>query len=211
MTVTTIDDCSPRLGNSAGVTRAPTLGWAARLVTEDPSATYSDLARRAAAGLSLSALYGLALGARKGGRALVIHTLGVPLGLLLVVLAGAPSLFVFLSLCRASVDARALASTAARGIGSAGLLLAGLAPAAALFVVSSETPKAAAAAVLVGLYLGGGVALGRATWEVMRSAARGHAASLLGGTGVAVGFAVFSVMLAVRIWTAVLPILGGLS
>ena len=78
-------------------------------------------------------------------------------------------------------------------------------------VVSSEAPKAAAAAVLVGLYLGGGVALGRATWEVVRSAARGYAASLLGGTGVAVGFAVFSVMLAVRIWTAVLPILGGLS
>ena len=47
----------------------------------------------------------------------------------------------------------ALASTAARGLGSAGILLAGLAPAAALFVVSSATPAAASSTVLVGLLL----------------------------------------------------------
>jgi hypothetical protein len=180
-------------------------------VTHAADAGYTELARRAAAGLGLSALYGLALGARQGGKALLLHSVGVPLGLLIVVLAGAPSLFVFLSICRAPIDARALASTAARGIGSAGLLLAGLAPAAALFVVSSETPRAAAGAVTFGLLLGGGVALGRATWEVFRSAATGRATSLLGGTGVAVGFVMFSALLAMRVWNAVLPILGGAS
>jgi hypothetical protein len=169
------------------------------------------LARRAAAGLGLSALYGLALGARQGGKALALHAMGVPLGLLLVVLASAPSMFVFLSICRTGVDARALASTTARGLGSAGLLLAGLAPAAALFVVSSETPRAAAGAVSLGLVLGGGVALGRATWEIFRSAVTARAGATLGGMGIALGFAAFSVVLAMRVWNAVLPILAGAS
>jgi hypothetical protein len=186
-------------------------GWAERLVTHSQGASYAELTRRATTGLGLSALYGLALGARQGGKALAFHALGVPLGLFLVVLAAAPSMFVFLSICRAPIDARMLASTAARGVGSAGLLLAGLSPAAALFVVSSETPKAAAGAVLVGLVLGGGVALGRATWEVFRSAVKGQVGSFLGGTAVSLGFAAFSVALAIRIWSAVLPILGGAS
>lgn len=211
MTTTAIDDC-PRGGIAApGIRRAPTPGWAEHLVTHAESSQYSELARRAAAGLGLSSLYGLALGARQGGKALALHAAGVPLGLLLVILAGAPSMFVFLSICRAPIDARALASTAARGIGNAGLLLAGLAPAAALFVVSSETPRAAAGAVSFGLMLGGGVALGRATWEVLRSAVSARAASMLGGPVVAVGFATFSIVLAMRIWNAVLPILGGAS
>jgi len=209
MTVTTMNDCSPTLSTRSAVPRRDAPGWAARLVADDSSATFSDLVRRTAVGLGLSSFYGLAIGTRQGGRALLSHTVGVPLGLLLIVVAGAPSMFVFLSLCRAPIDAKALASTAARGVGSAGLLLGGLAPAAALFVVSSETPKAASSAVLAGLLLGGGVALARATWEVFRSASRGRAASVLGGMGVAIGFAVFAVALAVRIWSAVLPILGG--
>jgi hypothetical protein len=186
-------------------------GWASRLGADDPEATFSDLGRRAAFGLGLSSLYGVALGARHGGKALLAHAIGVPLGLLLVGAVGAPSLFVFLSMCRAPIDARGVASTAARGVGSAGLLLAGLAPAAALFVVSSETPLAASSAVVIGLLLGGGVALVRTTWEIFRSAARGHAGSFFGGTAVAVGFSVFAVALAVRIWWAVLPILRGVS
>jgi hypothetical protein len=209
MTVTTIDDCSGALA-APSTRRTPASGWAERLVTHAES-SHAELVRRAAAGLGLSALYGLALGARQGGKALALHAVGVPLGLLIVVLAAAPSMFVFLSICRAPIDARALASTTARGLGSAGLLLAGLAPAAALFVVSSETPRAAAGAVTLGLMLGGGVALGRATWEIFRSAVRAKAGSILGGTGVAVGFAMFSVILAIRVWNAVLPILGGAS
>lgn len=210
MTATTIDDCSGSLA-APKARREPTSGWAERLVTHTASSSYAELARRAAAGLGLSALYGLSLGARQGGKALVLHAVGVPLGLLLVVLAAAPSMFVFLSICRTPIDARAIASTTARGLGSAGLLLAGLAPAAALFVVSSETPRAAAGAVTLGLMLGGGVALGRATWEIFRSSVVARAGSILGGMGVAVGFATFSVVLAMRVWNAVLPILGGAS
>jgi hypothetical protein len=187
------------------------MGWAARLVTEDSHAPFSELGRRAAIGLGLSSLYGVALGAREGGRALATHALGVPLGLLLVVAVGAPSVFVFLSMCRAPIDARAIAGTAARGIGSAGLLLAGLAPAAALFVVSSETAVAASSAVVAGLLLGGGVALARMTWDIFRSAVRGQEGSFLGGMTVSLGFSAFAVLLAIRIWCAVLPILRGVS
>jgi hypothetical protein len=185
-----------------------TEGWAARLVSSDLGAPPSVLIGRACSGLGLAALYGLAIGARQGGASLIHHALGVPFGLLLVVLLGTPSMFVFLSLCKAPIAARSLASTAARGMASAGLLLAGLAPAALLFVVSSETPHAAKGAVALGLLLAGGVALSRTTLSILREAARGPMASLVGGAIVAVGFAGFAVLLAMRVWSAVLPILA---
>jgi hypothetical protein len=184
-------------------------GWGARLLSAEVNGNGRDFVRRAGIGLGLSALYGAALGARDGGRALLEHALGVPGGLFAVVLVGLPSMFVFLSLCRAPLDARALASLGARGLASAGLLLAGLSPAAALFVVSSQTTEAAAGVVTVGLVLGGGVALARAVWEVTRSAFAGDAKASLGGLAIAGGFAVFAVALAARVWAAVLPILGG--
>jgi hypothetical protein len=222
MTVTTFDSHSDpgayEKDSKQGASEArfatattPELGWAARLVAADRPTDLVDLGRRAAAGLGLSALYGVALGARQGGRALLVHAAGVPLGLLLVALLGAPSMFVFLSLCRAPIDGTDVASTAARGLGSAGLLLAGLAPAVALFVVSSETPQAAASVVRLGLFLGGGVALARAASQIARLSYRGAVGSVVGGAGIAVGFAVFSVFLALRIWNHVLPILGGAS
>lgn len=187
------------------------LGWAARLVQDDADASWLDLLRRTATGLGLSALYGLSLGMRQGGKALLQHAAGVPLGLALVVLIGGPSMFVFLSMCRAPIDARHIASTAARGTASAGMLLAGLAPAAALFVVTSQTAGAASGAVTVGLLLAGGVALAKMVWTVIRRAFAGQAHSVLGGMAVAAGFAVFAVALAARVWIAVLPILGGAS
>ena len=165
----------------------------------------------ARAGLALSALYGVALGARQGGLALFQHALGVPLGFFLVALAGAPSVFIFLSMCRAPIDALSIGGNVARAVASAGLVLAGLAPAAALFVVSSETPQAASGAVTIGLLVGGGVGLGRMVRDVVRPALIGRMESVFGGATVALGFAVFAVTLATRVWTSVLPILGGAS
>jgi hypothetical protein len=176
---------------------------------EPLTASGRELVRRASIGLGLSALYGAALGARDGGRALVEHALGVPAGLVAVVLVGLPSMFVFLSLCRAPLDARAIASLGARGLASAGLLLAGLAPAAALFVVSSQTAEAAAGVVSAGLVLGGGVALARVAWQVAHRAFAGDARASLGGLAISGGFALFAVALAARVWAAMLPILGG--
>jgi hypothetical protein len=179
------------------------------LLVEQRAASVGLLARRAGIGVGLSALYGLASGARQGGGALFEHALGVPLGLVLVMLVGVPSMFVFLSLCRAPIDARQIAELASRGLASAGVLLAGLAPAAALFVVTSQTPGAASGMVSAGLVLGGGIALGRTVLEVTQRAFAGSAHSVLGGMAVAGGFVVFAVALAARVWSAVLPILAG--
>jgi hypothetical protein len=187
-------------------------GWSTKLVLAEKDAPTLELARRLFAGLALSSLYGLAIGARQGGRALVEHAFGVPLGLLLVILVGAPSVFVFLSLCKAPIDARELLALAASGIGNAGLVLAGLAPAALLFVVSSDRPHTAAGTVIVGLFIGGGVALARTMWGILRSATREFTVgSVLGSFVVASGFTVFAVTLAARVWWAVLPVLGGAS
>jgi hypothetical protein len=188
-----------------------TIGWAETLVCDRTDTDLWDIASRTAAGLGLASLYGLALGARQGGRALLQHAFGVPLALLVIALVGAPSLFVFLSMCRAKIDPWALANAMARGVASAGLLLAGLAPAAALFVVSSATPPAAAAVVLFGLMLSGGVALGRTVWEVMAMVREDGTFSNLATLGVSAGFAIFAIALAVRIWSAALPVLGGVS
>jgi hypothetical protein len=195
---------------STSVPARPTSpSWAAALLKEHGPHGARELVRRAAIGFGLSALYGAALGARHGGRALLEHAIGVPAGLIAVVLVGLPSVFVFLSLCRAPLDARALAHLAVRGVVSAGLLLAGLAPAAALFVVSSQTAEAAAGMVTFGLVLGGGVALARAVWEVIQRAFAGDAKASLGGLAIAGGFALFAVALAARVWALLLPILGG--
>lgn len=185
------------------------VGWAARLIALDPEISGRETIRRVAIGLGLSSLYGVALGARVGARSLFEHAIGVPLGLILVALVGAPSVFVFLSICRAPIDGRAIAGSVSRSVASAGLLLAGLAPAAALFVVSSETAGGAAGAVIVGLWLGGGVALVRMLADVLRQGFAGKAESALGALAVAGGFGLFAIALATRVWGALLPILGG--
>jgi hypothetical protein len=187
-------------------------GWAERLVhAELPTASPLSLAQRALSGLGLAALYGLAIGARQGGSLLLAHALGVPLGLLLLGVVGAPCLFVFLALFRANITGSALIGAFARGVGSAGLLLAGLAPAAALFVVSSATPQAASFAVLFGLVLGGGLALGRIVLEILRGLWAGGSISNLAAYGIVGGFGFFAVLLEARIWSAMLPVLGGAS
>jgi hypothetical protein len=217
MTTTFIDVSRDRDVESDAKRPESADGWAARLVAADASVPPTELIGRACSGLGLAALYGLAIGARQGGASLIHHAVGVPFGLLLVMLLGTPSMFVFLSLCKAPMAARSLASTAARGTASAGLLLAGLAPAALLFVVSSETPHAARGAVAFGLFLAGGVSLSRTTLSIIRETAGGREAGgreaaagtigSLGGAIVAVGFAGFAVVLAMRVWSAVLPIL----
>ncbi len=199
----------PSVPRAPQPTRAAPVGWAARLIALDPEIGGREIARRVGIGLGLSSLYGVALGARVGAQSLFQHAIGVPLGLILVALVGAPSVFVFLSMARAPIDGRAIAGSVARSVASAGLLLAGLAPAAALFVVSSETSGAAAGAVTVGLWLGGGVALVRMLADVLRQGFAGKAESALGALAVAGGFGLFAIALATRVWGALLPILGG--
>jgi len=198
---------------SADATRPTPESWTAVFLA--PAAVEEvDLraeAARFATGAGLAALYGLALGARDGGAALLRHALGVPAALLAVAGLGVPALFIALALFDAPLDPSRVAAAAARGSASAGLLLAGLAPAAALYVVSSEDGSAAALAGAFGLFVGGLAGLVRLLRELGRSAGWGSGSARV-GTGLAFAvFALFATALAARVWWSTLPLLGGAS
>lgn len=94
----------------------------------------------------MSSRYGLALGAREGGARLIHHALGVPLALLVLGAVLTPSLTVLLALLDAPVTPLGMLRAVARALSSAGLVLAGLAPSAAVLVVTIESNDIASAA-----------------------------------------------------------------
>ncbi|MDF3068079.1 MAG: hypothetical protein K0R38_3680 [Polyangiaceae bacterium] len=164
---------------------------------------------RLATGLGLSALFGLALGARGGGFELLRHAAGAPLGLLVVAGVVAPSLFVRLSLLDAPLRATQMLSAVARATHGAGLVLAGLAPAMAMLVVSIESAAAAAWMSGAGLALAGSIGM----WTLLSDLHQLVAgAKLVLRTRVFGSVAVFMVLacaLSARAWYAWLPLLGG--
>ncbi|MBX3184750.1 MAG: hypothetical protein KIT72_04900 [Polyangiaceae bacterium] len=182
-----------------------------RQLSTPPRVVASAAMKRAGAGLGLATLFGLAIGMRAGGADLLHHAVGVPVGLSAVVLLGAPSVFVFLSICRAELDAPKLAELVSRAVESAGLSLAGLAPAALLFVLTSDADSAAAYAAGTGLSIAGGVALVRLVGGLIQQASKGSAGSIAGALFVSAGFSVFACLLAARAWSRLLPIFGGAS
>ncbi|RYZ09549.1 MAG: hypothetical protein EOO73_04440 [Myxococcales bacterium] len=164
---------------------------------------------RLGAGLALSAVFGLALGARSGGLDLVRHAAGAPLGLLVVSGVVAPSLFVRLSLLNAPLRAAQMLSALARATHAAGLVLAGLAPAMAMLVVSIESAAAAAWMSGMGLALAGGIGMWTLASElhaVVAGAQLWMRGRIFGSIAV---FAVLACALSARAWQAWLPILGG--
>jgi len=161
-----------------------------------------------AAGLGFAALYGLALGARAGGLSLLRHALAASAGLSAVGVLGVPSLFVLLALADAPVSPSAMLSAGARALASAGFVLAGLAPSAALLVVSIESPSAAAFVARVGFALAGGIGL----YQLV-SAVRGMLRELplalrFKSSALLLAFCLFAMLLAARVWGA-MPILQG--
>lgn len=176
------------------------------------AATPSEWARegqRLAVAIGLASLFGAAIGLRVGGPAIVVHALGVSLGILAVCGLAVPALAIVLALVNASVDALGLARATSRAAAAAGLLLAGLAPGAALFALTVED---AITVTLVGI---GGLALGGVLG--MRSFVRALAPQLQGSDGrarrlsmVALPlFLVFAAILGARIWWVMLPIVRG--
>lgn len=164
---------------------------------------------RLSAGLALSAVFGLALGARGGGLELLRHALGAPLGLVVVSCVTAPSLFVRLSLLDAPLRATQMLSAVARATFGAGTVLAGLAPAMAMLVVSVESPAAAAWMSGFGLALAGGIGLWTLFADLHRLVA---GVPLVLQSRIFCSVAVFAVLacaLAARAWYAWLPLLGG--
>jgi hypothetical protein len=164
-------------------------------------------ARRFAAGLAFSSLFGLALGLRFGVVSMAAHAAGVPVAFLVVALLATPAFFVGLLHGGFEIDARVLASAIARGAATAGLVLAGLSPAVALYSLSAEEATSVALLAAVGLALAG--LLGqRATFRSLPEVAglRGVRFLLFRAA-----FGSFAAVLAARIWWLVLPVFGGQS
>jgi len=183
----------------------PSLG--ARLTSPESQGAAQEFARLGA-GLGLAALYGLALGARSGGVALVQHALGASAGLAAVGVLGIPALFVLLALVNAPVSPSAMFSAGSRALASAGFVLAGLAPSAALLAVTIESPEAAAFVTRGGLTLAGGIGLFQLTSAVRAMLKDLPPESRMKCTALLFGFSLFAIVLAARVWYS-LPILQG--
>ncbi|UQA63753.1 hypothetical protein E8A73_022025 [Polyangium aurulentum] len=192
---------------------APTSGaqasWTRALLGDnDAPALVADL-RRMGTGLSLSALYGIAVGTRAGGLALLEHAAAVPLAPLAIAALGVPALFIVLTLFDAPIDPHATLAAAARGTATTGLVLGGLAPAMALFVTTSSTTFGAALCTGLGLVAAGILGL-RAFLRALGARFQDAPDGVRAFSGFALaGFAVFATALAARVWWSVMPIFGG--
>ena len=201
------EDDSPSASPSAS---APT-NKTAWLLGEGQQASWPDEAKRFAASLGLASAYGLALGARKGGFSLVQHAVTVPLALLAVGALGVPALYIAMLVFDAPVAPLDVARAASRASAKTGLVLAGLAPVAALYVVSSDSPDVAAMAAMMGLFAASILGLGTFLRDVGALSSQVPAArkTLLGFA--ITGFAIFATALCLRVWLFGLPLLGGAS
>ena len=183
--------------------------WTEQLLGTNMASGWAREGQRFAVAVGLAALFGVAIGLRVGGPAIATHAFGVSLGILGVCGLAVPALAIVLALVNASIDALGLARATSRAAATAGLLLAGLAPGAALFAVTVED------AISVTLVGAGGLALAGVLG--MRSFVRELAPQLGSGddrarrlSKIALPiFLVFAAILGARIWWVMLPIVRG--
>ncbi|HEY8041125.1 MAG TPA: hypothetical protein VIF15_15065 [Polyangiaceae bacterium] len=160
-------------------------------------------------GLGLAAAFGTALGLRQGGSSLATSAAGVSAGMLVVAVVAVPAFAIVLALASAPIDAFALARATTRAIARAGLVLGGLAPAVALYVVTVED---AITVTLVGfgaLLLAGGIGMGSFHRELAPTLVSAPAATRWATRAAMLAFLVFAATLAARIWWIALPALTG--
>lgn len=177
---------------------------------EEPGDITRDL-QRALVAIALSALYGLALGARQGGVPLIHHALGVPLALLVLGAVLTPSLTVLLALLDAPVTLPSMFRAVARALSSAGLVLAGLAPSAAVLVVTIESNDIAAAAARGAGFIAGALGVAGLFGGVKELVAAAPAGVLWKAEALLLGYSLFVVLLGARLFSAALPLIGGAS
>jgi hypothetical protein len=182
--------------------------FAFRLTLDAPRALSPELGRLGA-GLGLSAFYGMALGARSGGVELLRNALGVPLALVVLGAVMLPSLTVLFAILDAPIHAGRVLASLGRAIASVGLVLAGLAPAAALMVVTVESDGLATLVARLGFVLAGSLGLIQ-LWASLASSLTGAKFFVSAKShALLVGYAIFAVMLAARLWSIFVPMLGG--
>ena len=169
------------------------------------------LARRFASAVFLSSLFGLALGAREGGMALLTHAAGVPAGLLAVTVLGVPGLYIVLALAGAPLRADGLFDAASRASGTAGLVMGGLAPATAMYVVTTQELVVAQGVAAVVLVVAGAIGLRSLLRSIRRQLDDADSPVRFVGLLVSLGFAMFGVVLAARVWSSTLTLFAGAS
>ncbi len=172
------------------------------------------LVERALVGLGLSIFFGLALGMHRGGLSLITHALAIPGGLLLTTCVSIPSLYIVLSMLGAPLRLGLLLASVSTALHTAGRVLAGFAPIAALLVVTIREPIALALVAKLGLEIAGCLSLYR-----LMSAVR--EANALSGTIpgsaqtkyglVLCGFVVLALNLGQMAFSTLLPALRGAS
>jgi hypothetical protein len=185
----------------------PNEGFTSSLLIPDDDLV--ALGRSALVGVALAAVYGLALGSRAGIPSMVTHAVGVPVALLAVSALGVPALYIVLALFDAPLAPRDALTASVKGCAASGLVLAGLAPLAAVYVVGSDAPASASLAGGAGLVLGGLLGLRYFNAALRAALATADSATRALAGFVQLAFAAFAIALASRVWTSLLPLLGG--
>jgi hypothetical protein len=158
-------------------------------------------------GAGLAAIFGVALGLRHGGTSIVVGALGAPAGIVAVCVLAVPAFAIVLALANAPLDAMQLAGATSRAAMRAGLLLAGIAPAAALLVVTVEETITVDILGFAALVFAGSLAA-RSFSRDLRPALRSApptARVVLSASLFA--FLLFAGVLAARVWWLTLPML----
>jgi hypothetical protein len=158
-------------------------------------------------GTFLSAIFGLAVGARYGALSMAVHAVGVPLGMLAAVGLSAPAAAIAFSHFDLPVDLSALWRGAASALYTAGRALSGLAPGALLVTVTCETPLGAALTAIAGLTLAS-VLGARRLWNAVGSGAPIFGDALWSYC-MLLGLFLVAGLIAARSWWLLLPMLGG--
>jgi hypothetical protein len=177
--------------------------WSEYLVAEDEVVSWRPLAMRAAAAVALSSVFGLALGMREGGTALLENAAGVPLAALSVIALGLPALLIVLTLFGTPVRASKLVDGAVRGFVASSIVLAGLAPAVGLYVTTSVEEIGYFVPALSGLLLGGAVGLRTFFTAFGRELGGASPGAKVLAVAAGIAFALFAIVLGLRVWLGV--------
>jgi hypothetical protein len=181
--------------------------WTLRLLGRSDSPTWPGEGQRLAIALGLSALFGVALGLRQGGVAIALAAVGAPAGILAVAALAAPAFAIVLALANAPVDAMDLAQATSRAAAKAGLILAGVAPGAALFVVTCEDAITVTMVGFGALTLAGAIAAHAFARELRPLLAAAPALTRRVMSLAMPLFLLFAAVLAARVWWIALPAL----
>ncbi len=185
--------------------------WTEELLRGEASVGWAAEGRRLALAIGLSLLFGAAIGLRHGGAAIFTHALGVPAGILAVCLLAVPAFSIVLALANAPIDAFALGRATTRAAAHAGLVLGGLAPAAALFVVTVEDTITVTIMGFGALLLAGAIAARSFSREIGERVAGASPRTRALAAICVPAFLVFATVLSLRVFWITLPILTGVQ